>query len=83
MFHKDHNAIDEWSKANVKLCSERQQRIIANSIACLKTGGYLFYSTCSYSKEENEDIVDWMIDAFGLESVSIAVEDAWSIEVSQ
>lgn len=83
MFHKDHNAIDEWSMANVKLCSERQQRIIANSIASLKTGGYLFYSTCSYSKEENEDIVDWMIDTFGLESVSIAVEDAWGIEVSQ
>lgn len=83
MFHKDHNAIDEWSMANVKLCSERQQRIIANSITSLKTGGHLFYSTCSYSKEENEDIVDWMIDTFGLESVSLEVDDTWGIELSQ
>ena len=83
MFHKDHNAIDEWSMANVKLCSERQQRIIANSISTLKTDGYLFYSTCSYSKEENEDIVDWMINTFDLESVSVAIDAAWGIEVSE
>jgi hypothetical protein len=25
MFRKDTDAIDEWSEANVKLCSERQQ----------------------------------------------------------
>ena len=83
MFHKDHAAIDEWSLANVKLCSERQQRILSQSLAALKTDGYLFYSTCSYSKEENEDIVDWLIEEFGLESVDITVEDSWGITVCQ
>ena len=80
MFHKDHNAIDEWSMANVKLCSERQQRILGTSLQALKTNGYLFYSTCSYSKEENEEIVDWIIDEFGFESVNIAIDSNWGIE---
>lgn len=83
MFHKDHNSIDEWSVANVKLCSERQQRILASSMSTLKTDGYLFYSTCSYSKAENEDIVDWMIDLFDLESVSVAIDPDWGIQVNE
>lgn len=80
MFRKDVDAIDEWSEANVKLCSERQQRILAESIAALKTGGYLLYSTCSYSEEENEDIADWLIGTGDFESIEIAIDDNWGIE---
>lgn len=80
MFHKDHSAIDEWSLANVKLCRERQQRILANSLVSLTEGGVLFYSTCSYSREENEEILDWLIDEFGMESLSLDVNPAWGID---
>lgn len=82
MFHKDHNAIDEWSQANVTLCSERQQRILASCQEALKTNGYLLYSTCSYSQEENEDILDWLIDEFQFESLQVSVDESWGIEVS-
>ena len=83
MFHKDHSAIDEWSLANVKLCSERQQRILSQSIAALNTGGYLFYSTCSYSIEENEEIVDWLISEFGMEPIVVEVDANWGITVTE
>ena len=79
MFHKDHSAVDEWSLANVKLCSERQQRILGQSLDALKQGGYLFYSTCSYSKEENEQIVDWLIDEFEMEPISLDIPSEWNI----
>lgn len=79
MFHKDHSAADEWSLANVKLCSERQQRILGQSLHALKQGGYLFYSTCSYSKEENEQIVDWLIEEFEMESISLDIPSEWNI----
>src|SRR5690606_11785916 len=68
MMRKEPNVIDQWSEAAVKLCKERQQRILAESLPSLKTGGILMYSTCSYSTEENEEIVDWLIDEHGLES---------------
>lgn len=80
MFHKDHAAIDEWSLANVKLCSERQQRILATSMASLAEGGVLFYSTCSYSREENEDILDWLVEEFGMEALVLEINPAWGIE---
>ncbi|WP_257669425.1 methyltransferase RsmF C-terminal domain-like protein [Parapedobacter tibetensis] len=80
LFRKDHNAISEWSEAVVRLCSERQQRILADSLPALKTGGVLLYSTCSYSTEENEQIADWLCDTQGMEPLHIAIDEAWGIE---
>ncbi|MCL7988383.1 RNA methyltransferase [Sphingobacterium sp. lm-10] len=79
MFRKDHDAIDEWSEANVKLCADRQRRILADTMTSLKTGGYLFYSTCSYSREENEEVVNWLIEEFELAPIPLEVPEEWGI----
>jgi len=79
LFRKDAEAISEWSEANVLLCSQRQQRILADTIPCLRQNGVLIYSTCSYSREENEDVCDWIIDHFGLETMAVPIEDTWGI----
>lgn len=59
MFRKDPDAIEEWSLNHVTHCAARQQRILEDILPALKTGGYLIYATCSYSKEEDEDIVQF------------------------
>ncbi len=79
LFRKDKNAIGEWSIENVNLCSQRQKRIIADTIECLKDDGLLIYSTCSYSKEENEDVLDWIQENFKMESIEINLEQDWGI----
>lgn len=58
MFRKDVPAIEEWSEENVKLCAERQRDILRNGADMVKSGGVLVYSTCTYSLEENEMIID-------------------------
>ena len=45
LFRKDPGAVDEWSEANVQLCSQRQQRILADVLPALKEDGILIYST--------------------------------------
>ena len=80
MFRKDPAAINEWSESAVLLCSQRQQRILADIYPALKQNGTLIYSTCSYSKQENEDISDWLCDTFGLVSVQVPLEKDWGIE---
>ena len=57
MFRKYDEAITEWSEDNVRLCADRQCEILNNLAPTVKAGGYLLYSTCTYSKEENEDTV--------------------------
>lgn len=79
LFRRDKDAISEWSTENVDLCSQRQRRIIADAWNCLKKDGFLIYSTCSYSREEDEEILDWMADAFSVESLSFDVASSWNI----
>lgn len=57
MFRKDPGAVQEWSVDHVMHCSKRQQRILHDILPALKPGGWLIYATCSYSQEENEQII--------------------------
>jgi CheY-like chemotaxis protein len=79
LFRKDSDAINEWSSDNVELCSQRQQRILADIIPSLKPGGILIYSTCSYSVQEDEDICDWLLSQDEFESIQIQIQNQWNI----
>lgn len=79
MFRKDEKAIDEWSEDNVALCAERQKRILKDVWPSLKEGGALVYSTCSYSVEEDEDIVDFLAGNYRLTSVGVSLKEEWSV----
>jgi 16S rRNA C967 or C1407 C5-methylase (RsmB/RsmF family)/NOL1/NOP2/fmu family ribosome biogenesis protein len=83
MFRKDPAAMDEWSEANVNLCHQRQERILADIYPTLAEDGYLIYSTCSYSHQENEDILDWLCSEFALETVRIPINADWGIVETQ
>ncbi len=58
MFRKSEEAIAEWSEDNVIACAKRQGEILSNAYSLVRPGGYLLYSTCTWSKEENEDVVE-------------------------
>lgn len=79
LFRREPEAIGEWSEQNVALCYQRQQRILADVYPALKEGGVLIYSTCSYSKEEDEEIGDWLMDTFSVQPLPLAVEAGWNI----
>ncbi len=79
LFRKDNDAISEWSMDNVALCSQRQQRILADVVPSLKSGGVLIYSTCSYSEVENEDIATWLTKENTFESCRIDFQQNWGI----
>ena len=79
LFRKDPNAINEWSEENVNLCSLRQQRIVADVLPALKQNGILIYSTCSYSKQEDEDVLDWLMENYQLSTVHCPLSGEWGI----
>jgi 16S rRNA C967 or C1407 C5-methylase (RsmB/RsmF family)/NOL1/NOP2/fmu family ribosome biogenesis protein len=83
LFRRDPEAINEWSEQHVQLCCKRQHRILADVYAALKQGGVLIYSTCSYSKEENEDVLDWMGDEFEMTPLPLQPDPAWNIVTAQ
>lgn len=69
MFRKYPESILEWSINNVELCANRQKNIIDDIMPALNTGGYILYSTCTYSKEEDEDIIEYITNKYNLEII--------------
>lgn len=79
MFRKDPVAVEEWSQENVEICWQRQRRIIADIWPCLKPGGILIYSTCTYNSKEDEENVCWIQQEFGAELLPLEVRNEWNI----
>ncbi len=44
--------------------ANRQKRILANSAQLVAGQGYLSYTTCTYSPEENEAVAAWLLERF-------------------
>lgn len=62
MFRKLPEAIEQWSVENVAICAARQKEILDNAAVMLKPGGVIVYSTCTFSKEENEDVIEYFLE---------------------
>ena len=61
MFRKTPEAVREWNPASPASSAVRQRAILSAALPCLKTGGTLVYSTCTFSPEENEETVAWLL----------------------
>lgn len=79
MFRKDAGAIDEWSLQNVEKCRLLQRSIIDDIWPCLKPGGTLVYSTCTFNAHEDEENVEWIADTHGAEIIQLDISAEWNI----
>jgi len=50
--------------STINMNSNRQKRIIANSLKVVAPGGYLAYMTCTFSRPENEAVIEWALKKF-------------------
>lgn len=79
MFRKDEGAIKEWSTQNVTNCWQLQREIVSDIWNCLKPGGILIYSTCTFNAHEDEENVDWIKDNLGAELLPLDIDSSWNI----
>lgn len=74
MMRKDEEARRQWSPALVEQCASLQREILDNAVDCVRPGGYLIYSTCTFNKTENEENAEYLVKEKGLQSVEIRPE---------
>ncbi|MCM1005175.1 MAG: rRNA cytosine-C5-methyltransferase [Prevotella sp.] len=79
MMRKDEQARSQWSPALVKQCAALQREILDNAWEALRPGGYLIYSTCTFNRDENEDMLRYAINEYGGESVDLGLNDEFNI----
>ncbi|WP_423213792.1 RsmF rRNA methyltransferase first C-terminal domain-containing protein [Streptococcus equinus] len=72
MFRKDPQATQYWHEGYPEECASLQKEILEEAMKMLAPGGTLVYSTCTWSPEENEGVVKWLLSTYdNLELVPI------------
>jgi 16S rRNA (cytosine1407-C5)-methyltransferase len=65
----------EWSMKRIQSLADRQKWLLRSAVSATKSGGYIVYSTCTLSPEENEEVIAWILKkekgAVILEDISI------------
>ena len=82
MMRKDDEAVAQWSPQLVDQCAERQRGILSDAWNALRPGGLLIYSTCTYNRQENEEIADFIVNKLGATSLEVPIEPSWNIHLA-
>ena len=76
MFRKNEEIKNDWSFNKVIKYSNIQKQLIDISHDMLKPGGKLIYSTCSFSFEENEEVVLYALNKYtDFKNIDIEIKD--------
>ena len=64
MFRKDPDVVKTWEESRPDYFSTLQKEIASQGISMLQPGGMLLYSTCTFSPQENEEVVSYILENF-------------------
>lgn len=64
MFRKDHSLVADWELRGPLYYAQLQKEILDCAVQMLRPGGMLVYSTCTFSKEEDEDVITWIMEKY-------------------
>ncbi len=62
MINKKEKLFEHWSEKRVKMLSKKQKRLIKHAYSILNPGGTLVYSTCTFEREENEKVIEYLLE---------------------
>jgi NOL1/NOP2/sun family putative RNA methylase len=62
MFRKDPSMVKSWIEQGPMVYQAVQKDIVIQASKMLKPGGLLLYSTCTFSYEENEKVVKYLLE---------------------
>lgn len=83
LLRRHDEALNQWSVKLVEECAYRQKQILSSALECIKPGGYLIYSTCTYNTSENEENLQWLIEEKGMLPVSLDLVAGNDITVTE
>lgn len=64
MFRKDEGLITSWKERGPEYYAQLQKQILDSAVQMLKPGGMLLYSTCTFAKEEDEDVIAYVLETY-------------------
>ncbi|MCC8126558.1 MAG: RsmB/NOP family class I SAM-dependent RNA methyltransferase [Clostridiales bacterium] len=61
MFRRDPELIRSWEERGPEYYVPIQREICKQAVRMLKPGGQLLYSTCTFERAEDEEIIEWLM----------------------
>lgn len=61
MFRKSVSMVNAWDETKNQFFSNLQRQILDEAVKMLKPGGKLLYSTCTFSPQENEKSIEYLL----------------------
>ncbi len=62
MSHKEPTIMKNWEQYGTEYYAKLQREILPEAVKMLRPGGYLLYSTCTFSPLEDEQLVEWLLE---------------------
>ncbi len=62
MFRRDEAMVKDWQQHGPDYYAPIQREIAGRAVEMLKPGGLLLYSTCTFSKKEDEETIRYLLD---------------------
>ena len=62
MFRREEDMVKDWVSRGPSYYSSIQREILEQAVAMLKPGGMMLYSTCTFSKKEDEENVAYILE---------------------
>lgn len=79
MMRKDPDAVAQWSPQLIAGCAALQKEILRSAVSCVKPGGFLIYSTCTFNRQENEENAAFIRDSLDMIPFDPGFPDEWGI----
>ena len=64
MFRRDGEMVKDWALKGPAYYAPLQREILAAAVTMLRPGGTILYSTCTFSREEDEGTVEYVLSRF-------------------
>lgn len=64
MFRRDGEMVKDWALKGPAYYAPLQREILAAAVTMLRPGGTILYSTCTFSREEDEGTVEYALNRF-------------------
>ena len=63
-----------WSKRTVRDLVKLQKKLFKSAYTALKPNGIMAYSTCTLNRDENENVLQWVIENFNVKLLDINID---------
>lgn len=78
MFRKNEEVYNDWTYNKTLMLKETNKELIMSAYKCLKKDGILVYSTCTFTKEENEEVIEYLLNNTNASVIKIKKEETFS-----